>query len=173
MYIPYGENVHHYDVTSEYPTVMKNCLMPYKVTNFFRGDLIKNRPDLWESKLGFYRAIVFCPTYIQHPILPYLLDGKCVYPAGWFEGIFNSSELKVALKLGYHIEILEGYLFDGEYLFKDFITDMFETKNSLPSSDPMYALSKLSMNSLYGKFGMATDLSSYFVFNKSDPLPPV
>jgi DNA polymerase type B, organellar and viral len=58
-----------------------------------------------------------------------------------------------AMKYGYKFKILSGYLFDKAYIFKDYISDLYEIKKSHTKDHPMYLISKLLQVSLYGKFG--------------------
>jgi hypothetical protein len=57
-------------------------------------------------------------------------------------------------KFGYTFKILSGYLFDKEFIFKDYVIDLYEIKKNHTKDQPMYLVSKLLMNSLYGRFGM-------------------
>ena len=45
---------------------------------------------------------------------------------------------------------------------------MFNIKQNTPKSDPMYLISKLLMNSLYGKFGIHFQLPTYNVYNSTE-----
>ena len=44
-----------------------------------------------------------------------------MYPTGTWSGWYHSNELKNAEKYGYKFKILEGYLFEGALIFKDYI----------------------------------------------------
>ena len=60
-----------------------------------------------------------------------------------------------AKDLGYKFKVLKGYIFEGsELIFKDFIIDLYKIKSTHTKDHPMYLISKLLMNSLYGRFGM-------------------
>ena len=64
---------------------------------------------------------------------------------------------------GYKFEIISGYLFDADYLFRDYIGELFNMKLNSQKGTPMYLISKLLMNSLYGKFGIHFELPNYSV----------
>ena len=51
-------------------------------------------------------------------------------------------------------QVLRGYLFEKGFIFKDYVEDLYQIKQSVSKDDPMYAISKLLLNSLYGRFGM-------------------
>jgi hypothetical protein len=65
-----------------------------------------------------------------------------------------SEELINAKKYGYKFKVLKGYTFDSDYIFRDFVNDLYEIKCNHPKDHPMYLISKLLLNSLYGRFGM-------------------
>lgn len=75
-------------------------------------------------------------------------------PRGKFSRLIFSEEIKYALKFGYKIKIEYCYQFErGKDLFKDFVNDHYAIKKT--SSDPVQRnISKLFLNSLYGRLGM-------------------
>lgn len=60
------------------------------------------------------------------------------------------------------------YLFESKNIFKDYINVMFKIKQSIDKSNPMYLISKLLMNSLYGRFGLKQEISNYSYLNPLD-----
>lgn len=154
------ETVKHYDINSLYPSVMKFYQFPTDILGYFIGDigLIKNIDDI---KFGIFKVSINCPEEIQHPILPIKKNGRTIYPTGTWTGWYNSLEISNAQKFGYTFNILEGYIFDTADLFSDFVSDLYSIKQNTPKSDPMYLISKLLLNSLYGKFGINPHLLTY------------
>jgi hypothetical protein len=75
----------------------------------------------------------------------------------WTDVLF-SEDVKTAMSLGYKITIVNGYTFDKAVIFDLYAKDLFQIKQSHDSSHPMYLISKLLLNSLYGRFGMTLDL---------------
>lgn len=69
-----------------------------------------------------------------------------------------SEEVYNALKFGYKIEVLRGYQFERAKIFKEYVHDMFAIKASSHKSDAMYLISKLLLNSLYGRFSLDFNL---------------
>lgn len=76
-----------------------------------------------------------------------------------------SEEMFKYQELGYSFKINRGYLFDKGYIFTDYVNDLYEIKQSHSKDDPMYLISKLLMNSLYGRFGMSNDLPNHLIVN--------
>jgi hypothetical protein len=54
-----------------------------------------------------------------------------------------SEEINNALKFGYSFKILRGYLFEKDFIFKDYINDLYEIKKAHHKDHPMYLISKL------------------------------
>lgn len=55
-----------------------------------------------------------------------------------------------AEKYGYKFKVMEGYLFGQKNLLKKYVGDLYKIKGNTPRSDPMYLISKLLLNSVYG-----------------------
>jgi hypothetical protein len=154
MFIPFGENIYAYDVNSLYPYVMNNFDMPIGNIKFFEGNIL----EIEDKPFGFFECKVTSPKTLKHPILQTKIDSgqgiRTLSPLGSWIGIYFSEEIYNAIKYGYKIEILRGYTFDKTNIFKEYINDLYEIKKSSNKDDPMYLISKLLMNSLYGRFGM-------------------
>lgn len=71
---------------------------------------------------------------------------------------YNLEEYRAYKLLGYTFKIFEGYLFDDGNIFKDYIDFWFNIKKSSESGSVMHFLSKLFLNSLYGRFGLTPNL---------------
>lgn len=75
-------------------------------------------------------------------------------PTGKWVDVLFSEEMYNAEKYGYKFKILRGYIFSNSYIFNDYVLDLYNIKSNTPKSDPMYLISKLLLNSLYGRFGL-------------------
>jgi DNA polymerase type B, organellar and viral len=150
MYIPKGNNIHVYDVNSLYPYVMEEFPYPIGTPTYFEGNILKAE----KNAFGFFYVNVQTPNDLPHPILQihHKTEGgiRTVSPLGKFSGWFFSEELYNAQKFGYEFEILRGYLFEKEYIFKDYVNDIYSLRLNYPKSDPMNYTAKILLNSLYG-----------------------
>jgi hypothetical protein len=157
---------------------MKN--FKYPVGNFISfqnlGNLNLNESNKLLNKeiIGFLECEINCPNII-HPILQIRREvspnnERTFSPIGSFTGWFHSEEIKEALKLGYKIKIISGYLFESQDIFNNYIDDLYEIKiNADKNKDPIWRMiSKLLMNSLYGRFGMDQYLLETSIINKND-----
>jgi len=168
MYIPYGENLYHYDINSLYPTSMFRFDMPIGNIKQFTGNIL----DIMDNPFGFFKCKITSPEFLNNPILQIRYNDRTISPLGTFTGWFFSEELFNSLKYGYTFEILEGYLFERNNIFKDYVSVLHQIKQSTDKSNPMYLIAKLLLNSLYGKFGMTDDLANHVVIdsNKLDEI---
>ena len=158
VFIPYGEDLFYYDVNSLYPTVYSSKPMPVGTPTWFSGNILERDPEAF----GFFRCKINAPDNLKIPVLQTHVKTpngiRTVSPLGEWIDVLFSEEAKLAIKHGYKITVLEGYTFDKQIVFDKYAADLFQIKQSHEPSHPMYLISKLLLNSLYGKFGMSIDL---------------
>ena len=94
--------------------------------------------------------------------------GRVIYPDGTWTGMYTSVEIKNAINFGYKFEILSGYLFTSEDLFSRYVNNFYRMKENSAKGSAMYTLSKLLLNSLYGRFGLNPILDKFMITNKKD-----
>lgn len=152
------------DVNSLYPFVMRNNPFPDLTTYRECGaekpeTLIKlmcfkvNGGFKYE---GLAKVTVVAPEKLELPVLCYIdnsdTTSKLLFPRGEFTGSWAFPVLRKALELGYKIlDVFKiGYAKPLKAdLFKAFVDGMYGFKQ-----DPAFgSMAKLTMNSLYGKFG--------------------
>lgn len=170
VYKPYGENIIGYDVNSLYPFVMKNMQMPVGNPIYFEGDITQFE-DI-SNKLGFFEVEIQAQDNLAHPIIQTKIKTKggvrTVSPLGsWNDWIF-SEEMNNAIRFGYKFKINKGYLFDKANIFNKYIETLYEIKKASHKDEPMYLISKLLMNSLYGRFGMNQILEKSIIINDDE-----
>ncbi len=163
---PIGVNIHVYDVNSLYPFVMKEFKYPIGNPTYFEGDINKTE----SNPFGFFYCNIQAPSNLLHPILQlhHKTEGgvRTISPLGSFSGWFFSEELYNAQRFGYSFEILRDYLFESDYIFKDYVEDLYSLRLQYPKSDPMNYTAKLLLNSLYGRFGMDDNFNKIKIINK-------
>jgi hypothetical protein len=165
MYIPFGKNIYAYDVNSLYPFTMKTFPMPIGNITFFEGDITKFNPDAF----GFFEVEITAPIDLNIPILQTKAkinnNLRTVAPLGTWTDMIFSEEINNAIKFGYKFKILRGYLFEKDFIFTDYINDLYEIKKANNKNDAMYLISKLLMNSLYGRFGMDYRMDEHIIID--------
>ena len=165
MYIPKGNNIHCYDVNSLYPFVMNQNEMPVGKPIYFEGDILKFKSD----PFGFFNVDIETPENMERPVLQTKVKTKSGFrtlcPLGkWNDYIFSEEMFKYQ-KLGYKFKINSGYLFKKENIFKEYVDNLYEIKKSHQKDHPMYLISKLLLNSLYGRFGLSPDLPEHRILS--------
>lgn len=157
VFRPHLKEGYHYDVNSLYPTVMHDFDYPKGKGEFI--SIMSEQYDL--SLLGFYEVIVNAPDTLYIPFLV-LKDSKIglVSPVGSFEGVYFSEEIKYAMTLGYKFFFKKGYVFqEKEKIFQGYIKHLYDKRIQSAKNSPTNIITKLLMNSLYGRFGMKPEIS--------------
>lgn len=151
------ENVNYYDFNSLYPSVMYDNVFPdpnsLRVTRIGSVDYI-------HSFEGVSEVVIDIP-YSKTPVLPVRMsDGKVVFPYGTLKGFYSHVELRKAVEDGGVIrKVFKTYFFTRTVRpFKDYVSTLYNLRlDYKKSGNPMQLVTKLFMNSLYGKFGEKFD----------------
>jgi len=72
------------------------------------------------------------------------------------------------MKFGYKFKILKGYTFESEFIFKEYVDKIYYLKSSVSQGDPIYIISKLLLNSLYGRFGMSPETENHIIISNDN-----
>ena len=155
VYKPYGKNIYRYDVNSLYPYIMASQAMPIGLPTSFEGNeenIINILND--KSKFSFIEVTVNCPDTVKAPLLLTKIDNKTIAPVGKWTGVYTSIEILRALELSYTFKYHRGVYFTSKVIFKEYVDFYYEMKKNSDKNSSAYALSKLMLNSLYGRFGM-------------------
>ena len=173
-----NEKVHSYDFTSMYPTQMFNHLMPVgKITKFIGNPLLTGETlESLKDKLAFIKCSVYVDKSIKRPVYQTLIningELRSVCTTGTFlnQMVFVPELMKYQELTNGLIRIIPesiqmGYLFESKIIFKEFIDQLFKMKQSVPKDHPLYQISKLNMNSLYGRMGLRQELTEYTFMN--------
>jgi hypothetical protein len=148
MYAPKNGDYYWFDINSLYPFVMRNNLFPISPPVRQR-EISKN--DIYDYN-GIVKIKVEVPKNTYLPLLPFRSD-KLYFPIGKFEGYYDNCMIRKAYDLGYKIKLFDGFLFnESKPIFKKYVDTFYKLKKQSKTNTPTYALSKLMMNSLYGKF---------------------
>jgi len=164
-----AKKLFYYDVNSLYPYAMAIFPMPVGLPIRFKGNIVKAEPDAF----GFFYCKILTPEHLDHPILPRRLKTKTgeriIYGLGSWEGWYFSEELYNATKYGYSFEVLHGYQFKKAIIFKKYIDKLYKLRLEYAKTHPMNYISKLLMNSLYGKFAMRITNTIVHIYDANKP----
>lgn len=157
----------YYDVNSLYPFVMAFKAMPIGRPIAFQGDIRRFLPNCF----GFFYCDITSPPKLEHPILQRRVktsEGmRTIAGLGTWTGWVCSVEMDRCIELGYQFTIIRGYQFETGDIFSSYIKKLYELRLLFPKGHPMNDIAKLLMNSLYGKFGMRTEITRVEIFNIS------
>lgn len=136
------DNVNVYDVNSMYPSVMSSFKYPYSYHRSRVDKFIKNSVALWRCEYEFFNGI------------PFIFDIKSRSLSFSGECVIDSDTFSYVISRGGYLKILEGYIYERtDYIFKKYIQDCYTMRQKFGNDSAMGYVSKILMNSLYGKFG--------------------
>jgi hypothetical protein len=169
VYKPIGENINRYDVNSLYPSVMSKFPSPTGKIKRFKGNILKYNSDAF----GFFNVKIITPKNLKTPILQTRIKTPkggimTVAPLGEWTGWYFSEELKNAISYGYSFEVIHGYTFEKEFIFKEYVAELYNMKKNSLKDTPNYIISKLLLNGLYGRFGMNPDKENNIILKGSE-----
>jgi hypothetical protein len=186
LYQSFGRNLNSYDVNSLYPFAMKNFEMPVGEPIYVKGNLkhiidflgLTPKQKEGESTLnreipfGFFKVKVTAPDILDKPFLPKRHNTKfgmrTIFPLGKWSGWYFSKEIENAMRHGYKFEFIEGYIFEKANIFSEYIDVLYDIKMNVSKDDPWYYISKLLMNSLYGRFGLNPEGEEVQILNPAE-----
>lgn len=154
-----------YDVNSLYPFVMHENEFPTK----YLGEVNQYVPN----HFGIYNVEVEVPQ-MHIPPLCKVRKGKLIFPTGKFKTTLTSAEIQYSKSLGCEFRILNGWLFEnGGKIFRRFVRSLYKIRETSEKGSIDNTVSKLLMNSCYGKFGQRTDREQMVFDDGSDGLKPL
>lgn len=151
------EKLWYYDFNSLFPSVLRNFDFPCGNVRHFVGNIL----ELEKNPIGFFKVNVTAPLNLKMPVLQTRIvrneSMSTVSPVGTFTGWYFSEELFNARdKFGYEFEILEGYVYSKrEKLFSGYINALYEMRVLFDKSDIRNYISKILLNSFYGRWAMS------------------
>jgi len=132
------------DVVSLYPAAMANYKYPIghpKETNEYKQD-----------KLGIYE-IKFTPAKtLQHSLSPVRTPTGLKWDLKKGQGWYTSVDIEMMIQEGYIVDFIQGYYWEeSDYIYQEYIEELFAKKSNSKKGTTTYLLAKLWMNALYGK----------------------
>lgn len=147
-------DVNYYDFNSLYPSVMRDY--PFPDPNSLRISK-KNTVKYIREYEGISHIKINVPASLKYPVLPYRQDnGRVVFPTGTFSGWYTHVEIREAEKHGCVVmNVYKTHYYKRLCRpFKAFVEDLYNLRLKYKEEkSPMEYVVKITMNSLYGKFG--------------------
>lgn len=141
----------YYDINSSFPYAMLKPVPLCFESYYSKSYGIENLDGLY----GVVFAKIKAPELINGvQFLPFRNEkGKLLFPAGEWSGVYTVEEALTASKIGYEVEVIDGYFCEeAEPIFKDYILEFYKMKKQAKPESVEYDFYKCLMNSLYGKF---------------------
>lgn len=144
--LAFGE-ISEFDVNSLYPFIMREFEMPTQFLFF---------TDRYEpGEMGFFDCEVEVPREMYCPPLGVMREGKYIFPVGRFTGRFATCEIDYARSLGCKVTPIYGAVFkSGGFIFREYVDYFYQVRLNAEKNSVDDILSKLLMNSLYGRLGL-------------------
>ena len=60
--------------------------------------------------------------------------------------------------------------FESKFIFNDYVDILYKIKSEVQKDNPLYTISKLLLNSLYGRFGMKPDIEDHIIIENKDSI---
>lgn len=165
------------DVNSLYPSIMAKKPMPFGEGKYYEGQYKKDRCyPLYIQKISCQFTIKekHIPT-IQMKMNPRFVATEYLKESGDIAEIMTLTSVDLQLFLDhydvYNLEYIEGYKFKASSsLFADFVDHwtIEKIKAKQEGNKAIYTLSKLMLNSLYGKFSTNPNIQSSFPYAAED-----
>lgn len=94
---------------------------------------------------------------------------RTVAPVGKWRGIYYSEELYNAKNKNsnHKFKTHRGFLFRQAYIFESYVDILFNLRKDNPTKSSLNIISKLLLNSLYGRFGMSPDRANHVILGDS------
>ena len=139
--------VYVYDFSSHYPASMLELKIPIP-------DTAEKTIDKELKREGISYVNVVTPKNLLIPLLPVRQDKKLIFPVGKFSGWYTHLELRKAKEIGYKINVVKSITYETEDMFSGYVTKFYALKSKYKKegNEIMTLISKLMLNSLYGKF---------------------
>lgn len=142
-------NIYKLDINSMYPFVMRNN--DYPIAPLSRRILIKGNIKDLKEYVKKYFVIADCDICLTEPSIA-IKRNKLVFPIGNIKNAYLTNPELEYLLSNNSIKTINRYLlYKKENIFSEYVDYFYNIKQN--STGPMKELSKLFLNSLYGKFG--------------------
>ena len=145
------ETFYYLDINNMYGYVMRNNNYPIGIQGYSEKLSIQRMINY----LLRYNVIARVTVDVDTPVFVTKVDGFTAYPLGRFDVTLTTNELILALQYGWLEKIHAMSWYKRERIFETFIDDFYKMRLAYreEGNTGFEQISKLLINSLYGKFG--------------------
>ncbi len=173
-----------YDINSSYPASLLNPMPVGRMFDYVGRHMFdKIWPNVIagiDKRCGFVECTVYVPEDLPYPPLPVRSDGKVKFPVGFLSGVWTSSELLEAVRLGVVIRSVNRHVWImARAVFREMIKELWALRkeaialaeiDKTGGHEGRAEVFKLIMNAFFGKWGMA-EYRDEFLIADDDGLP--
>ena len=145
------DTYYNLDINSMYGSIMRDSLLPYELRGY------KELPTMqfFMHKLKNYAVIATVDITPTEPIFPRIENDKIIYKCGNMITTLCTPELKLCIDKGWLNSVSKITWYYDERIFREYANYFLELKNKYDKegNKAMRQVTKLYLNSLYGKFG--------------------
>jgi len=139
------------DVNSEYPFIMSQAELPVQLVSVWKNPTAAEM----EKLLAKYFCVADLVVRTKQPVYPSRIGEWLCWPVGRFPVTLADPELRYAWAHGDVVRVKAVAFYTKAVLFGDYVREIYAMRKRFEAAGnkPYAALSKLMLNSLYGKFG--------------------
>lgn len=155
------------DINSMYPFVMKEPVPVKLIKHYARSNLAQF--TALRNKYGYIADVTL---ELLDPVLPVVVNGgKLAFPTGMVRGVFTKPEIELAEKHGTVRKVHALNIYSESPILTDFVEYFWEARQKFKNEGNVAFsyISKLLMNSLYGKFGQRH--TEYTIIGSTKTIP--
>ncbi len=145
-----GETFYNLDINSMYGYIEQNAKLPYELRGF------TDKPTMRSLLIRLKKYAIVADVEIEptEPIFPHKEGDKIVYAAGRFRTVLTTPELAYCVKRDWIRGLYVMAWYYQAAILSEYATFFLELKSQYDqeNNQPMRQMTKLYLNSLYGKF---------------------
>lgn len=163
-----GETHYYVDVNSMYPYVMLTKKIPHTLIGHSRNVPVR----YLGVRLSKFYVVAKVRLNTDKIIYPYRRGKRLIFPVGRFITTLHHSELELAYKHGHIEHVYECAIYEHDYLFSDYVRFFYDLKQRYgrEGKKTWRLITKLFLNSLYGKFGQIQPTRKLLLVDKGDEI---
>ncbi|KKN00194.1 hypothetical protein LCGC14_1140200 [marine sediment metagenome] len=145
------DNYYYVDFNSMYPYVMKHRKVPYKLRGY-----TENVPvNLLKARMTNHYVIADVLLSTEQNCYPLKFNKKLLFPIGTYRTTLHQPELQRAVDNNEIMHIYKCGVYEQDYIFKQYVDFFYKAKvkYTKQNNKTWRYMTKLFLNSLYGKFG--------------------
>lgn len=139
------------DINSAYPYAMKYTEVPIKLLYVIKNIDVNTLKRYIEK----YAVIAKVLINTNEPVYVYNYNNHNIYPIGTFETVLTTQEIEYAIKNNHIVDIIEVCVYEKAIIFDRYVDYFYNLKQKYTRENNVAFryITKLFLNSLYGKFG--------------------